>query len=43
MKYKSVHLVGANGVGLSAIGKLMIQKGVKVSGSDMISGIFSDE
>lgn len=43
MKYKSIHLVGANGVGLSAIGKLMIQKGVKVSGSDMTGGIFSDE
>ncbi len=43
MKYSSIYLIGANGVGLSAVGKLFIHKGIKVSGSDLNGGIFFDE
>ena len=32
---KSVYLVGAGGIGLSAVGKLLLKKGVKISGSDI--------
>ncbi len=39
----SVHLVGANGVGLSAVGKLLLSWGKIVSGSDLTGGIFSRE
>lgn len=40
---QSVHLIGANGVGLSAIGKLFLSWGRKVSGSDLRGGMFSEE
>ena len=39
----SVHLIGANGVGLSAVGKLFLAWGRKVSGSDLHGGVFSEE
>ena len=39
----SVHLIGANGVGVSAVGKLFLTWGKKVSGSDLHGGLFSDE
>lgn len=32
---KSVHLVGAGGINMSAVGKLLLAAGVKVSGSDV--------
>src|SRR5689334_23222829 len=37
---KSVHLVGVGGINMSAVAKLLIAAGVKVSGSDMVD---SDE
>jgi UDP-N-acetylmuramate--alanine ligase len=33
---KSVHLVGAGGINMSAVGKLLLAAGVKVSGSDVV-------
>ncbi|MEO5927509.1 MAG: UDP-N-acetylmuramate--L-alanine ligase [Patescibacteria group bacterium] len=33
---KSVHLVGAGGINMSAVGKLLLAAGVKVSGSDIV-------
>ncbi len=39
----SIHLIGANGVGVSAVGKLFLTWGKKVSGSDLHGGIFSNE
>jgi UDP-N-acetylmuramate--alanine ligase len=41
--FQSIHLIGANGVGLSAVGKLLLSWGRKVSGSDLHCGLFSDE
>ncbi len=35
-KLKRVHLIGAGGIGVSAVGKLLLQKGIKVSGSDVV-------
>jgi len=34
-KLKKVHLIGAGGIGLSAVGKLLLQQGKQVSGSDV--------
>lgn len=33
---KAVHLVGAGGINMSAVGKLLLAAGVKVSGSDVV-------
>jgi len=33
-KLKKVHLIGAGGIGVSAAGKLLLNRGVKVTGSD---------
>ena len=33
---KSVHLVGAGGINMSAVGKLLLAAGVAVSGSDLV-------
>ena len=38
-----VHLVGANGVGLSALGKLFLHLGKHVSASDLHGGMFADD
>lgn len=35
----SVHLVGVGGAGMSALAKLLVQSGVRVSGSDMRDGL----
>lgn len=35
-KLKKVHLIGAGGIGISAVGKLLLQRGVEVTGSDVI-------
>ena len=32
-----VHIVGIGGIGVSAIAKLLVHKGISVSGSDMMS------
>ena len=36
MQYRNIHLIGAGGIGLSALGKLFLLQGVSVSGSDMV-------
>ncbi|MBI2485230.1 UDP-N-acetylmuramate--L-alanine ligase [Candidatus Uhrbacteria bacterium] len=38
-----VHLVGAGGVGVSAVGKLFLGWGCKVTGSDLHGGLFVDD
>ena len=35
-KLKKVHFIGAGGIGISAAGKLLLQRGVKVLGSDIV-------
>src|SRR5688572_26669770 len=35
----SVHLVGVGGAGMSALAKMLIQSGLKVSGSDLRDGL----
>lgn len=36
---RSVHLVGVGGAGMSALAKLLVQSGIRVSGSDMRDGL----
>ncbi|MFH1142797.1 MAG: UDP-N-acetylmuramate--L-alanine ligase, partial [Candidatus Uhrbacteria bacterium] len=38
-----VHLIGAGGIGLSSVGKLLLQKGVLVSGSDQVSSDITNQ
>lgn len=40
---KSVHLIGAGGIGISAIGKYFLERGVKVSGSDAKQSAITDD
>ncbi|HKY48126.1 MAG TPA: Mur ligase domain-containing protein [Acidimicrobiia bacterium] len=37
--FSSVHLVGVGGAGMSALAKLLVQSGLKVSGSDIRDGL----
>ncbi|MEI7741785.1 MAG: UDP-N-acetylmuramate--L-alanine ligase [bacterium] len=39
---KKVHVIGAGGIGLSAVAKLLIHEGVQVSGSDMVQTVVTD-
>jgi UDP-N-acetylmuramate--alanine ligase len=34
MKYKNVHMVGISGVGMSALAQLLVDQGVRITGSD---------
>ena len=38
-----VHIVGIGGIGISAIAKLLVHKGISVSGSDMMSSSITQE
>ena len=42
-KIKKVHLIGIGGIGVSAIAKMMILLGKKVSGSDLVNSEIVDE
>lgn len=42
-KIKKVHFVGVGGIGVSAIARMMIGEGKKVSGSDSYSSVITDE
>jgi UDP-N-acetylmuramate--alanine ligase len=39
----SVHLVGIGGMHMSAIGQLLLERGVRVSGSDLRPSTFTRE
>lgn len=34
-KYKNVYFIGIGGVSMSGLAEILVQKGIKVSGSDM--------
>jgi UDP-N-acetylmuramate--alanine ligase len=38
-----IHFIGIGGYGMSALAKVMIEKGLRVSGSDLASGTFIDK
>lgn len=40
---KHAHLIGAGGIGISAIGKFLLVKGIAVSGSDAVSSAITDD
>ena len=40
---RSVHLVGAGGIGISAIGKWFLHRGARVTGSDLVASAQVDE
>jgi UDP-N-acetylmuramate--alanine ligase len=42
-KIKKVHLVGIGGIGVSALARLFLQKGLEVSGSDVAKSEITDE
>ncbi len=42
-KVKSVHLIGIGGIGISAIARMMILEGKKVSGSDRSRSLITDD
>ncbi len=42
-KIKKVHLIGVGGIGVSALARLFLQKGIKVSGSDATKSEITDE
>lgn len=42
-KIKKVHLIGIGGIGVSALARLFLQKGLKVSGSDVAKSEITDE
>jgi len=42
-KIKKVHLIGIGGIGISALARLFLQKGVQVSGSDATKSEITDE
>lgn len=43
MKYQRVHIVGIGGIGLSAIARVLLARGVQVSGSDQTASSMTDE
>ena len=43
MKYQRVHIVGIGGIGLSAIARVLLARGVQVSGSDQTASPMTDE
>ena len=42
-KVKKVHFIGVGGIGLSAIARLMKEKGKEVSGSDLSSSLITEK
>ena len=42
-QFQKVHLVGAGGIGLSALGKWYLHRGARVTGSDLVSSAQTDE
>ncbi len=40
---KKVHLIGIGGIGVSALARMFLQKGIKVSGSDVAKSEITDE
>jgi len=42
-KIKKIHFIGAGGIGLSAIAKLMKKRGKKISGSDLSASLVIDD
>ncbi|MEK9183715.1 MAG: Mur ligase domain-containing protein, partial [Patescibacteria group bacterium] len=42
-KAKKVHFIGIGGIGVSAIARMMLQEGKKVSGSDTSPSAITDE
>ncbi|MCK4525695.1 MAG: UDP-N-acetylmuramate--L-alanine ligase, partial [Candidatus Andersenbacteria bacterium] len=42
-KIKKIHFIGIGGIGLSAIAKLMKEKGKEVSGSDLSASLMTDK
>jgi len=43
VKYQRVHIVGIGGIGLSAIARVLLARGVQVSGSDQTASPMTDE
>jgi UDP-N-acetylmuramate--alanine ligase len=43
VKYQRVHIVGIGGIGLSAIARVLLARGVQVSGSDQTASSMTDE
>lgn len=42
-EYKNIHFIGIGGIGVSAIAKMMLLEGKKVSGSDLSSSLITDK
>ena len=43
MNYRRIHIIGIGGIGLSAIARVLLARGVQVSGSDQIASPITDE
>lgn len=43
MKLKRIHLIGVGGIGMSAIAKILVQRGHQVSGSDTSGSLITQE
>ena len=43
MNYKKIHFIGVGGIGMSALARICLTRGVEVSGSDLFSNNLTDD